>query len=417
MFASSSRLDLSITVGPQKPSHIKTILSSPLPIFIEYKRLYGDITGSTLWRMNAALKHRNRVREITFGGAGVVFEKFIRATNYHFPALESLELCPPFGHDLDIPASFLRGPDQSDLRLRRLTLYDTSLASVSGLLSSATVLTDLNLDVSSDATVIDSSQGSFFLACLQGMQSLRSLHLTTPDGFRDSHSTPKDIVPLLKLTHFHYDGSISFLNDLMSGLSAPSLQDARFEFYIEFPFLHYSRLIDDVREEFRSVGVTFDVGEFRLSSWTNLGKIDRFEPSFTFDLFFLPVSNKPIINNSTPSIKLSMAEELALFFPRSNITDLETIYPLREFLRQFRSVRVLRLDPFIREVGLYLQQDDGEAILPLLEEIELSISHLKRCSYKDFKRRTAEELAAFEPFVSARERAGRLVKVYHSEQI
>jgi hypothetical protein len=56
MFASSSRLDLGITVGPQKPGHIKTTLSSPLPIFIEYKCLsYGDITGSALWRMRAAL--------------------------------------------------------------------------------------------------------------------------------------------------------------------------------------------------------------------------------------------------------------------------------------------------------------------------------------------------------------------------
>jgi len=70
----------------------------------------------------------------------------------------------------------------------------------------------------------------------------------------------------------------------------------------------------------------------------------------------------------------------------------------------------------MREVGLYLQQDDGEAVLPVLEEIELSISHWIRYSDEEYQRRAAEALAAFEPFISERERAGRIVKVYHREQ-
>jgi hypothetical protein len=89
---------------------------------------------------------------------------------------------------------------------------------------------------------------------------------------------------------------------------------------------------------------------------------------------------------------------------------------LREFLRQFRSVRVLRVNPIIWDVVFYLRQDDGEGILPALEEIELSNSHLTRYSDGEYRRRAARELAAFEPFVSARERAGRLVKVYHCGQ-
>ena len=83
IFASSSRLDLKITVGPKKPGHIETILrlSSPLPIFIEYKYLFGDITGSALWRMRAALRHRgDRVRGISFEGSNAGFKKFFRAT-------------------------------------------------------------------------------------------------------------------------------------------------------------------------------------------------------------------------------------------------------------------------------------------------------------------------------------------------
>jgi hypothetical protein len=113
-----------------------------------------------------------------------------------------------------------------------------------------------------------------------------------------------------------------------------------------------------------------------------------------------------------PSTKLATTEELALVFIRSKITEWVHGSSLREFLRQFRSVKVLRVLPFMREVGLCLQQDDGEAILPALEEIEVSISLLTKYSVEEYQRRAAEALAAFEPFVSARERAGRLVKVY-----
>ncbi|KAN0125568.1 hypothetical protein V8E52_000775 [Russula decolorans] len=373
MFASSFRLDLNIIVGPRKPGHIKTILSGHLPILIDYSYRYRPrdiITGSAIWRMHAALGHRDRVREITFEGFDLIFGNFIKATSYHFPALESLHLWFPRGHEPEIPATFLRGPDQSDLRLRRLTLHDGSLASVSGLLLSATALTVLTLSLTpTNAAVFDPSQGSFLLACLRGMQCLRSLDLSTeldPRDLPSQDSTPKDIVPLLKLTRFHYYGPTTFLNSFMSGLSAPSLQDARLVLDSKSPLFYLSRVIDDVREEFR-----------------------------------------------TPSTKLAMAEELTLnHFPSSNITNWDDLFSFPEFLRQFRSVRVLRLNPFMREVGLCLQQDDGEAILPVLEEIELSILRLTNYSDEEYQRRVAEALAAFEPC----ERAGRLVKVYHCEQ-
>jgi hypothetical protein len=417
VFASSSRLDLNIIVGPEKPGHIKTILSGHLPIIIDYQLPYGlgDITGSALWRMRAALRHRDRVREISV--VGFLVGKFIKATNYHFPALKSLDLYFPHGQKSNLPATFLRGPDQSYLRLRRLRLYGASLASVSGLLLSATALTHLTLSVTSNDAVFDSSQGSLFRASLQGMQCLRTLHLTIPYHPRDpqsQHSTPKDIVPLLKLTRFQYTGPTMFFNNLMSGLSAPSLQDTRIVLCIGFPSLYLSRVIDDVREEFRSVSVTFGITYFHLSSSAYLGKIDYSKPSFGFSVTVSPDSTRSI--NIAPSTKFSMTEELALYFFSLNTTELEHVFSLRDFLRQFRSVRVLRVNPFMREVGLYLQQDDGEAILPVLEEVELSRSHLTGYSGEEYQRGAAEALAAFEPFVSAREQAGHVVKVYHCEQ-
>jgi hypothetical protein len=414
MFASSFRLDLNIIVGPEKPGQIKTILSGHLPILIDYLRLYRpqDITDSVLWRMRTALRHRDRVREISFKAWDAIFRKFITATNYHFPALESLILSFPQGEEADIPPTFLR-PDLSDLRLRRLTLCGVSLASVSGLLLSATALTDLTLIFTSTAAVsFDSSQGSLLLACLRGMRCLRSLNLTTPCDLRDSqsqHSTPKDIVPLLNLTDFHYLGSTMFLNDFMSGLSAPSLQDARFLLFVNSPLLYLSRVIDDLREEFRSVSVTFDVDYFYLLSSTHLARSDQFKPSFRLHANHYPDSINPI--NSIPSTKLAAAEELALLFPDTAlVAGRQYDLRLREFLRQFRSVKVLRLDrPFVPEIALSLQQDDGDTLLPLLEEIELSVPRSTKGIDEEY------QLAAFEPFVSAREHTGRPVNVFHRE--
>jgi hypothetical protein len=69
---------------------------------------------------------------------------------------------------------------------------------------------------------------------------------------------------------------------------------------------------------------------------------------------------------------------------------------------------MLRVNPFTRArevTALSLQQDDGDAILPVLKEIEFSTL---RYTEEDYEHRAVEALAAFEPFVSARERAGHL---------
>jgi len=113
MFASVTRLDLGITVGPEKPGHIKTILSGPLPIFLDYRRcirctchweenaacdagdvfLPTNITGSALWRMRAVLKyHPDRVRDITFEGEWAGFNKFFKMTNCAFPCWRAFPL-------------------------------------------------------------------------------------------------------------------------------------------------------------------------------------------------------------------------------------------------------------------------------------------------------------------------------------
>ena len=92
------------------------ILSSPLPILIEYKCLNTKITGRAIWRMRPALRHRDRVREISFEGSNAGFKKFFRATKCSFPVLESLSLFFP-KTTTNRKLYILRGPELSDLHL------------------------------------------------------------------------------------------------------------------------------------------------------------------------------------------------------------------------------------------------------------------------------------------------------------
>lgn len=170
--------------------------------------------------MRAALRHRDRVRGISLiGPYGDIFKKFMKATNYNFPALESLIFCFPLGRKRRIPVTFLRGPNQSDLPLRRLGLHGGPLAYVSRLLLSETTLTDLALKVTPPkAAAFGPTQGMYFLPCLQRMQCLRNLDLNTLYDSRDGspwyycnlHLGPKvttvTTVPMPELTRFHYHG-------------------------------------------------------------------------------------------------------------------------------------------------------------------------------------------------------------------
>jgi hypothetical protein len=140
MFASTSRLDLDITVRPTKRNRIKAIPSEPFPIFVRYRYYGRDMTSSDLWQLRAALKQHDRVREINFFGPSDWFDEFFRNTNCSFPILESLSLETRLFEDVKIPDTFLGG---SYLHLRRLELEYNLLTSISRFLLSTSALTDL----------------------------------------------------------------------------------------------------------------------------------------------------------------------------------------------------------------------------------------------------------------------------------
>jgi hypothetical protein len=394
IFASSFRLDLDMTVGPETLDiKIKMILSGSLPILINYKNLDG-ITESALWRLRAALKHHNRVRQIALDGsrgkASAWFDEFFKETsNSHFPVLESLLLRPHQQYD------------------------GVSLASVSGILMSATALTDLSLRVD---TAFGPSPETSLLACLQGTTCLRSLDLSISHIFFEyplQPSTPEYIISLSKLTRFRYDGHCVFLSALVAGLSAPSAQDVDISFAdpIRLPIVHLPRFINEIKEHYRAVHVTFRQWLFHVSLLTQSEYIGHYKLRFNLGRILWHNPESVTLSSGAFSTRLATVEELRVTFDRTVVW--VDYFPWREFLQHFPCVKALRTEGASSScIASILPQDhegpgDDLAFLPALEEIELD----KKPSVNR-ESQLEPELAAFQPFVSARQQAGHPVKVF-----
>jgi hypothetical protein len=417
MLASTSRLDLGITVRPKIPAHIETILSAsdPLPIFIDHPI---DGTGSALSGIRAALEQHDRVREISFVGTSAWFEDIFRNTNCSFPILESLSLCSRNGYEeLKLPDTFLGGPDLSNLHLQHLRLEGFSLISTSGLLFSLSTLTTLSLQIN---TAFGISPETSLLACLQGMPCLCRIDLVTPSSPLSSPPPPSalnDIVPLLKLTYFRYVGQSVFMDAIVAGLSAPFLQDLRMAFHDEIlpSIVHLPRFISETEKPYHSLFVTLRNWIFRVKPSTQLECTSQ--RSRCGWLYFKPpevptLSTQSIIQVSgTLSAKLTTVEELCISFSFA-MTATEDHIPWRRFYQQFPSVKVVRTYGIDYDciVRMLLQDDLKDvAIFPVLEEIEFGNEGWS--DDPEMASRSESEPTALETFIFARQQAGRPVKI------
>jgi hypothetical protein len=369
--------------------------------------------------MRAALGHHDRVRGIAFEGTNAWFNEFFKATNCPYPVLESLELYFEENNYLDRPKildTFLRGPDLSDLHIRRLELKHVSLASISGILLSTTALTDLSLTI--DTFINPSPDISLLLACLQGVPCLRNLDLSLSHHlmeFRSSFSTPKDTVLLPNLTRFRYDGFSLYLDNLVAGISAPSLRDIDIQSLddIRPPMVHLSRFIKEIKERYPTVHVIFHYQyfqfQFRQSEYVghceshfNLGSVWR-SPDLLMRV------------SDALSTRLNAVEELHLSIDNIHkaVVENPVFVSWRRFYELSPSVKVLRTMG-VNNYGIArtLQDHGGPdnlAFLPALKEIDPGIGWVNR-KYFDGD----SQLAAFQRFTSVREQAGFPVKVHYS---
>jgi hypothetical protein len=211
VLSSSSRLHVHLLFTPRRCSTVTMLKHLPPPIVVYHRG--ASWTKKEENSAIAVIRHRSRVRGIVFHAHTA---KLLGALSHPFPELENLEICP-YDHDgeLALPATF------SAPRLRRLTLKEVVPRSLSPLLSSATGLVELSL-------TMDISPPVSLLANLQRMSCLRrlELNLSYQEYFDDDLPLAGDVVPvtLSKLTHIIFRGFRIYLQALVVGLAAPSLQ-------------------------------------------------------------------------------------------------------------------------------------------------------------------------------------------------
>ena len=345
-----------------------------------------------------------------FEGSIDWFNEYFKATNCNFPILESLVLRCEYHKEVDLPDSFLGGADLSILHLRRLKLERVSLSSVSRFLLSTLSLTDLSLRIE---TAFGPSAEGPFVACLQGMPCLSRLDLSISHKSPSPPSSSQNIIPLSKLSCFRYVGHSIFLDAIVAGISAPSLQDFTMTFVdgILFPLIHLTRFITETEEHYRAVHVTFHKRVFRLSLLIR-SDFDHQSPTSRFSR--IPRWSPESILRMSDSLraKLTTVEELCVTFAMAKMATEDYIL-WRRFYQLFPSVKVLHTEGANYDCIAYtLLQDHEEssdvlAYLSSLEEIEIG--------NREFwirRRRSESELAGFQQLIAARQRAGRPIKVF-----
>jgi hypothetical protein len=238
VFGSPRRLNLRLLCTPETPAR-KTLAVWPcLPIFVQ-QRQYG-LQGGDSDNIVAALEHNDRVCEIDlFDISSSHLEKALAAMHEPFPALTRLEIRrkddgtpPPVVLD-----SFMDG---SAPRLRYLDLTRVPFPGLPRLLSSAaTHLVYLYLWKTPHSGYISPEA---MIRCLSGLTRLERLSLefesplSRPTSQERRRLPPPTRFVLPSLTCFIFKGVSIYLEDLVTRVDAPLLDNLQITFFHQLIF-------------------------------------------------------------------------------------------------------------------------------------------------------------------------------------
>jgi hypothetical protein len=179
------------------------------------------------------------------------------------------------------------------------------------------------------------------------------------------------------------------------------------------PVVHLPRFINEIEDPYDSVRAYFIDGDFRLRLLNQSEPINHLYPRrFELESCSKVFPESIIRISGAVFARFSTVEKLLISFDK---TTAEDYVPWRWFFQQFPSVKILRTEGENNHciarflLQNYKKPDGNLALLPSLKEIELGKYPLALTIYEIQRE---PELAAFDPFVSARQQAGRSVKVF-----
>jgi hypothetical protein len=275
---SPTRLHVHLLFTPRRSSRVVMLKNlPPFPILVDYRTSSWTRKEEDL--ALAALRPRSRVRGIALRRPYMDTAKLFRALSRPFPELESVDISPPVGHELQIlPTNFLQGPVPC---LRQLTIQEVVPGCLSPLLSFTTGLVELTLTLN---TVYSSLPEASFLPNLQRMSCLRRLKLNLnywQANYNSNSPVPASaevVVPLPKLTHLIFRGNRTYLEALIVGLVAPSLQHLDAELsgrsQSAFPIPHLCKFICNSKCQFTTIRWVFSGSKIKFHAGTSSESID-----------------------------------------------------------------------------------------------------------------------------------------------
>jgi len=248
VFASPRRLELRLYYTYQMPVTQDLSCWPPLPVAIFYPRFLtsGPSDHKDEDNLVAALEHRNRVCEINFALTSSLLARSSPLLQEPFPALEQLRLRSRDSarRSLILPSAFLGG---SAPRLREIHLHGIAFPALPQLLLSTHHLVSLELDEIPRTESLSPRMLVNSLSAVPQIQSLK-LHFTSStshpdqsDSRQPSLATSSSYIILTSLAEFQFKGASEYLEDVVSRLDTPALQNFCVTFF-EQPVLEIPQL-------------------------------------------------------------------------------------------------------------------------------------------------------------------------------
>ncbi|KAN0128564.1 hypothetical protein V8E53_013609 [Lactarius tabidus] len=411
VLSSPTRLHVHLLFTPRRSSRVVMLKQlPPFPILVDYRTSSWTQLEEDL--ALAALRLRSRVRGIALQRPYKDKDKLFRSLSRPFPELESVDISLPWGSGPRVlPAKFLSG---SVPCLRRLTVREIVPGCLSPLLSLSftTRLVELTLTNTGHSSLLEAS----LLPNLQRMSCLRRLELDLnyrlqPRYFEPDPPAPASaevVIPLPELTHLIFRGHRLYLQALVVGLIAPSLQHLDVELSGQsertFPIPHLCKFICNSKCQFTAIRWVFSSPMTKFYAGTSSESID--DESFRI---VIPESVSLEKMGQELSEPLSTVEELTITFkewwshPGPSKAD-----QLRGFFYHVPQVKTVAARVPSEEalnIARSFQQDGQESamdILPALEQVKVDMSPY---AWREYNR------DAFERFIAARQRVGRPIIV------
>jgi len=237
VFASPRRLGLHIVCTEKTPVRESLDIWPPLPIIIRYWLYSTSASEHPILNAIAALEHRNRVRQIQLSHVTrPLLDIMAMAMREPYLALTTLELWSDDEMAPVLPDTFLGG---SAPRLQRISLEGIAFPALPRLLCSTVNLVSLLLDkIPPDATDYISPQ--VMAISLSGLTWLKFLRIDfLPPGLPPHlHQNPRQqtraVLP--SLTWLEFQGVNEYLEDLLSRIEAPLLENIDIKFFDQITF-------------------------------------------------------------------------------------------------------------------------------------------------------------------------------------